>query len=63
MPIVHVGLFDETNAFELAEGDSLIEGAGHCREGVVIRPVKERTDLEIGRVQLKMVSNRYLAKS
>ena len=28
-------------------------------EGIVIKPKKERTDSKIGRVQLKLVSNRY----
>ena len=62
VPLLHRGPFDEDAAKELAEGDSSIPGAGHLREGVVIKPVRERRCLEIGRVQLKLVSNRYLAK-
>lgn len=46
---------------ELAEGDSLI--GKHMREGIVIKPAVERLDLELGRVSLKLVSNRYLEKS
>lgn len=47
---------------QLAEGPSLIPGANHIREGIVVRPIKERTDLEIGRVCLKVVSNAYLER-
>lgn len=39
---------------EHAEGKSVIEGADHVREGIVIKPVKERWDDEIGRVILKI---------
>jgi hypothetical protein len=47
----------------LAEGDSSWPGAEHKREGVVILPQEERTTSELGRVQLKLVSNRYLEKA
>ena len=46
----------------LAEGRSVIPGANHCREGMVIRPVIERTDLRIGRVQLKLAGEMYLTR-
>ena len=54
--------FDAEKVFALAEGPSLIPGAGHLREGIVVKPLHERTDLEIGRVCLKVVSNAYLEK-
>lgn len=66
-----VPIIIETIPFEMfmahrdkyADGDSLIPGANHMREGVVIKPYeKERYDVEIGRVQLKLVSNAYLEK-
>lgn len=63
VPLVYRGPFDEKKALELAELDSIVPGANHLAEGVVIVPVKERTDSEIGRVCLKLVSNRYLEKS
>lgn len=46
----------------LAERDSLVATAPakHIREGVVIRSAEERWSDEIGRVQLKLISNRYL---
>lgn len=62
VPLVYRGPFCLAKIFELAEGDSLIPGANHYREGVVIKPIKERTDPNIGRVQLKLVSNQYLSK-
>jgi len=62
VPILHRGPFDEELAKELAEGDSSVPRAGHAREGVVVRPTTERWSQEIGRVQLKIVSSRYLTK-
>jgi hypothetical protein len=40
----------------LAEGPSLIPGAKHYREGIVVKPLEERYDKMVGRVQLKIVS-------
>lgn len=62
VPVLHRGPFDEAKAYELAEGESSWPGALHQREGVVILPVPERIDLNVGRVCLKMVSNRYLER-
>ena len=45
---------------QLSAGQSLIEGADHIREGVVIRPVKERRHPKIGRVILKSINPDYL---
>ena len=63
VPLVYRGAFDKEQILELAEGDSSYPGANHYREGVVVKPVHERTDRRIGRVQLKVVGNRYLSKS
>jgi len=54
--------FDIEELKILADGPSLIPGAEHMREGIVIKPMKERTCLEIGRVNLKLVSNVFLEK-
>jgi RNA ligase (TIGR02306 family) len=43
----------------LAEGQTLT-GGDHIREGIVVKPLVERCHEEIGRVQLKLVSNAYL---
>ncbi len=64
-PVLYRGPFDLDRITKLAENDSYVatwHGAEHMAEGVVILPEKERTDPEIGRVMLKMVSNRYLEK-
>lgn len=45
---------------ELAEGKSLLLGADHIREGVVVKPLTERHHDTIGRVQLKVIGNGYL---
>ncbi len=63
VPLVHRGAFNKKQILEFAEGDSRWPGASHYLEGVVVKPVHERTDRKIGRVQLKVVGNRYLSKS
>lgn len=63
VPVVYVGPYDETAIRNLADGNSLIPGAKNIREGVVVKPVVERTSPEIGRVQLKIVSDAYLEKA
>lgn len=55
--------FDFEKLQALADGPSLIKGANHMREGIVIKPLKERKHWQLGRVMLKMVSNAYLEKS
>jgi RNA ligase (TIGR02306 family) len=60
VPLLFRGPFNESACIELACGDSSI--AKNMREGVVIKPVHERRDAEAGRVQLKIVSPRYLEK-
>jgi RNA ligase (TIGR02306 family) len=52
--------FDIETIRDLAEGDTALPGAEHIREGCVVKPLIERTHPEIGRVQLKLVSNTYL---
>lgn len=63
VPLVFRGPFDKEQVIEFAEGDTSWPYAQHHREGVVVKPVLERTDRKIGRVQLKVVGNRYLSKS
>ena len=60
-PVLYVGPYDAAAIEALGDGPSAI-GAPY-REGVVVRPVVERTHPELGRVQLKVVSNRYLEKA
>ncbi|MDP1573655.1 MAG: RNA ligase family protein [Coxiellaceae bacterium] len=61
VPSLGVHPFDIEQLKALAEGDSLIEGANHMREGIVVRPQIDRFAYEIsGRLQLKIISNAYL---
>lgn len=78
-PVVYKGPFDFKELQKLALGDSLIPGANHLSEGIVIRPLKERClfDPKPGekvdesaprknkgaRVVMKLVSDRYLEKA
>lgn len=55
--------FNFDTLVKLAEGNTLIPGAKHMREGIVIKPLKERYHRKLGRVLLKIVSNAYLAES
>ena len=63
VPSLGVMPFDFEKLQALADGQSLIKGADHMREGIVIKPLKERKHDRLGRVMLKMVSNAYLEKS
>ena len=62
VPLVVIRGFDFNAICELAEGPSLLPGACHIREGVVVKPLKERWHQAVGRVQLKVVSAGYLEK-
>lgn len=54
--------FDFEQVAALAEGKSTVPGADHVREGVVVRPMRERYHAHIGRVCLKVVGAGYLEK-
>jgi len=56
------GYFDENLIKSLAEGKSTVKGTAHIREGCVIRPETERQVHNLGRLQLKIVSNQFLEK-
>lgn len=58
-PMLYRGPFSLSTIKAISEGESLIGGA-HGREGVVVRPVKERQDVKIGRVILKYIGDAYL---
>lgn len=62
--IPNTGKYNFEEACALAEGQSLVPDAkaGTIREGVVIKPVKERFDSHIGRICFKCVSGAYLEK-
>lgn len=54
--------FNQEYILEEAEKDSLVPGANHLREGVVVKPFQERSHPSIGRVNLKAISVRYLTQ-
>lgn len=64
VPILYRGPWTD-DLDDLAEGSSvvgLINGEKHVREGFVIRPTKERYDLELGRVLLKLHGVGFLTR-
>lgn len=60
-PVLYRGPWDPAIAYELAEGPSTLD-ASHVREGIVIRPVRERWDDRVGRVILKLHGQGFLLK-
>lgn len=60
VPVIYRGPFSLAKIAEISSGSSLIPGADHIREGVVVRPVSERLNEKIGRLILKYVSDDYL---
>lgn len=60
VPVLYSGPWDPRIARELAEGDSSWPGASNMREGVVVTPHVEGIHGAIGRVALKIISNRYM---
>ncbi len=63
VPVIAYGVpYDLDQMLVMAEGESLIPGAKHVREGCVVKPMAERTDPLVGRVCLKIVGNGYLEK-
>jgi RNA ligase (TIGR02306 family) len=59
-PVIYRGPFSLAKIREVSGGRSTIPGADNIREGVVVRPLREKTDPKIGRVVLKYVSDEYL---
>lgn len=45
---------------DVSSGKTMMNGAEHIREGVVVRPLVERHDPTVGRVVLKYLSDEYL---
>lgn len=59
VPIAFAGPYSLEEIKKASNGHSLV-GGSHGKEGVVVRPVKERTSPKIGRVVLKYVGDQYL---
>ena len=60
VPELYYGPFSLAKIKELTIGKTLL-GADHIREGVVVKPVAERSHPKIGRTVLKYVSDEFLA--
>lgn len=61
VPVVATIPFELTEVRRYSEGDTLLmQQDAHMREGLVVRPLVERTNPKLGRVILKYVSDTYL---
>ena len=58
-PLLYRGPYALETTRELSAGNTTLDGA-HIREGVVVRPVNERTNPKVGRVILKYIGDQYL---
>lgn len=63
VPLLYAGPFSQAVLAQHTDGATVL-GAGHVREGVVVRPAAERYDIDanLGRVILKSVSGEYLTR-
>jgi len=62
VPLLGYYHFNVERLLSFASGASMIRNANHIREGIVVKPVKERWDERLGRVCLKIVSIEYYEK-
>lgn len=63
VPLIVVGEYSKDMINQFVDGQTTIPQADHVREGIVIKPSKERCDIRLGRVALKCVSNEYLVRT
>lgn len=59
VPELFRGKFDGHALMQLADGPSVLPNADHIREGIVVKPVRERTDPKVGRAILKYIGIDY----
>lgn len=59
VPVLYCGAYDFDLIADLAEKPSVLN-RDQIKEGVVIKPLRERNNPKIGRVVLKYISNQYL---
>lgn len=63
VPTLYVGPFSVDKMKEWTDGDEEVSGThANIREGIVMKPLQERRDDELGRVCLKSVSEKYLLR-
>jgi RNA ligase (TIGR02306 family) len=61
-PVLYRGPFSKAVMLEHTKGASVLGNGKHIREGLVVKPVRNRRDDRIGRVILKSVSDEYLLR-
>ena len=63
VPVLYRGPFSVESMREYTRGTETVSGKGaHIREGIVVRPINERTHPVVGRVIFKSVSEDYLLR-
>ena len=62
VPILYQGKFSYDIIKELSKGNTTLGNQSHIREGVVVKPVEERTHDNLGRVILKFINDDYLIR-
>jgi RNA ligase (TIGR02306 family) len=63
VPVLYRGPFSKEKLNEMTNGKETLSGKeANIREGIVVKPVVERRHPDIGRVQLKSVSEAYLLR-
>lgn len=63
VPVLYIGEYTYQAMKELTDGPETVSGKNsNIREGVVVKPVIERSDAVIGRVLLKHISEKYLTR-
>lgn len=62
VPILYKGPFSFEIMHRLANEPSKVEGANCIKEGVIVKPLIERTNPSLGRVTLKYFSDEYMVR-
>lgn len=62
VPVLYRGAYSWEAVAQFNNASSVVD-ENSIMEGVIVQPIKERTYLEIGRVVLKLISDRYLLRS
>lgn len=62
VPVLYRGAYSREVVAQFNNASSVLDEKS-IMEGVIVQPVKERTHPEIGRVVLKLISDRYLLRS
>jgi RNA ligase (TIGR02306 family) len=63
VPILYSGPYDSTLLTRFTSGKETVSGLeSNIREGIVVKPMKERRDTMLGRVIVKSISDNYLLR-